>query len=274
MEPFQYQILEGIPFFRLTAWEKKYPHLVAGFSARVKERDNYQQNYALHVGENPEQVLDNRQKLSDALGMSLSSWTCGEQVHGVSIQEAKASDRGKGNRSRTDAFADTDGLLTDQENLLLAAYYADCVPLYFYSPDLEVVAVAHAGWKGTVGKIGPNMIEELVRRGANREQIEVAIGPSIGSCCYEVDENVINPLREALSKDPSEEIAKPTDKSHWRLDLKLANRELFRLAEIPDRNILVTSYCTSCEDSFFYSHRRDHGDTGRMVALIGKRNKS
>lgn len=273
MEPFQYESLKGTPFFRLTIWEKKYPHLLAGFSGREKEEDISKQNYALHVGENPEQVIENRRRLAELLGMTLAAWTCGEQVHGVHIEEAKCSDRGRGNETRDKAFADTDGILTAQEDLLLASYYADCVPLFFYAPDLDMVGVAHAGWKGTVGKIGPRMVEELVRRGADKTKLEIAIGPSIGACCYEVDHRVMDPLQEALASKPSEAIAKQAGENHWKLDLKQANRELLRQAGVPDSNILVSGYCTSCEETFFYSHRRDQGKTGRMVALIGKRGR-
>lgn len=271
MEPFLFETLNGIPVFRLLVWEQRYPHVIAGFSAREKEADKDGRNYALHVGENPEQVIENRRRLAEGLGMSLATWTCGEQVHRTHIQEVTSIDRGKGNTSRKEAFPETDGMFTKEADLLLASFYADCVPLFFYSPDLDLVGIAHAGWKGTVGKIGPRMVQEMVQRGADPKQIEVVIGPSISSCCYEVDQRVIEPLREAYQAELPEEIAKPTDESHWKLDLKQANRALLRHAGVSDSHIFISSYCTSCEDSFFYSHRRDQGDTGRMVAYIGKR---
>lgn len=275
MEPFQYREVSGIPCFFLEKWETKFPHLVVGFSGRKRGEDWNERNYALHVGDRPEQVIVNRQKLAEQFEMELAAWTCGEQVHGVHVAQVTAEDRGRGQRSRDTAFSDTDGMFTAEKNLLLASYYADCVPLYFYSPDIDVVGVAHAGWKGTVGQIGAGMIAQLHEQGADRTQIHVAIGPSIGSCCYEVDEYVMNPLRQALStKEQVERVATPTIPGKWKLDLKLANAELLQQAGIPSEQILISQWCTSCADEHFYSHRRDRGVTGRMVAWIGKQERT
>jgi polyphenol oxidase len=274
MEPFVYRDAEEIPCFSLELWEKEFPHLTAGFSARRSGEDMDCRNYALHVGNSPERTIENRRRLSRQLGMPPDAWTCGEQVHGVHVEEVTASGRGKGKDSRETAFPLTDGLITGEKGVLLASYYADCVPLYFYSPDREIVGVAHAGWKGTVGGIALRMVDKLKERGAKVERIRVAIGPSIGSCCYEVDERVIRPLEQILN-DPErvEKVAVPCGPGKWRLDLKQANGELLRRAGILPEHLVVSGYCTSCHSEYFYSHRRDGGKTGRMVAWIGMRER-
>ncbi|RAL26024.1 peptidoglycan editing factor PgeF [Thermoflavimicrobium daqui] len=274
MEPFLFQSKKGLPFFSLAPWKKEFPHLQVGFSARKPQEDWSTCNYALHVGDNPAKVIYNRKQLSEALGVSFASWTCGEQVHGVHIEVVHSDQRGKGREVRETAFSDTDGLLTGETDILLTSYYADCVPLFFYSPDLDWVGVAHAGWKGTVAGIGEKMLQNLVELGANLKNIRVAIGPSIGGCCYEVDEKVIQPLRSILQSDELKPtIAKRNNHSKWQLDLKQANAAIFLKNGINPQHLIISSWCTSCDLDYFYSHRRDQGNTGRMVAWIGKKER-
>ncbi|MFS8514697.1 MAG: peptidoglycan editing factor PgeF [Planifilum fulgidum] len=269
MEPFRYREDAKIPCFSLHPWEEAFPRLVAGISARKASPDPFQYNYALHIGDDPDRVRLNRQKLAEQLGMSFSSWTCGEQVHGADIAEVTSEDRGKGRNSLETALPSVDGLLTDEEDILLTSFYADCVPLLFYSPDSNLIGLAHAGWRGTVGKIGPRMVEKMVRRGAKREGILAAIAPSIGGCCYEVDEHVAGPLSQVLSDLSG--VLFSSRPGRWMLDLKAANRKLLLQAGIREENLLVSRWCTSCHEEHFFSHRRDRGRTGRMVAWIGMR---
>src|SRR5690554_4967262 len=111
-------------------------------SARRASSDLFLHNYALHVGDDPERVRMNRQKLVERLGMSFSSWTCGEQVHGADIAEVTPDERGRGRDSLETALPSVDGLLTDVEDILLTSFYADCVPLLFYSPDSNLIGLA------------------------------------------------------------------------------------------------------------------------------------
>ncbi|MDA8354428.1 MAG: peptidoglycan editing factor PgeF [Firmicutes bacterium] len=272
MEPFQLQDDVSVPYFSLRSWEREFPHLAAGISARDGEsvENPNSTNYALHVGGRRETVIQNRKRLASRLGMPFSSWTCGEQVHGVAIREVTSADRGKGRESMDSAFPETDGLLTREPDLLLTSFYADCVPLLFYSPDPAWIGVAHAGWRGTVGKIGSRMVREIVRRGAARDQIHVAIGPSIGGCCYEVDEKVVMPLKDVLP-NPGRAVVQPSGRGKWKLDLKEANRQLLLKEGLKEDQVVMTGWCTSCHPDLFHSHRRDHGKTGRMVAFIGMR---
>ncbi|PTM59210.1 peptidoglycan editing factor PgeF [Desmospora activa] len=272
MEPFQFQTDASVPFFTVAPWEREFSHVVAGMSARDSESLKIPNscNYALHVGENPQNAIADRQQLMETLQLPFAAWTCAEQVHGVHIQEVKAGDRGRGRESRQSALAETDGLITREPDILLASFYADCVPLLFYSPDIDAVGVAHAGWRGTVGKIGPLMVCQLVRMGAERDRIRAAIAPSIGGCCYEVDERVAAPVREVL-RDQADMVLKPATLGKWMLDLREVNRRLLLAEGLQKENVAVTGWCTSCHPEYFHSHRRDRRRTGRMVAFIGIR---
>lgn len=272
MEPFVYRARE-LPFYSLECWQEKFPHLIVGISATIPEADWELSNYALHVGGDANLVRQNRQKLTEQLNIPFDSWTCAEQVHGTHIRLVKNEDRGRGKDDQQSAIPSTDGLLTLESNLFLASFYADCVPLYFYSPDQDMIGIAHAGWKGTVQGMARKMVERMVQLGAQREQLHVAIGPSIGMCCYEVDQTVIEPLKQELksvkfSKDVYVEISQ---NDRYRVDLKQANVAILLKAGVPAHQIVQSQLCTSCQPQRFHSHRRDQGDTGRMVAWIGKR---
>jgi YfiH family protein len=266
MEPFVLYS-KNHPYLKIASWESKYPHLVVGMSTRTGQN----RNYALHVGDDPEQVISNRRSLTDSISVPFESWTCGEQVHKDHIEIVQNSGRGKGRETRDSAYIDTDGLITSESDILLASFYADCVPLLFYSPDIDAIGVAHAGWKGTVANIGVSMIKKFMTLGADKTQILVAIGPSIGRCCYEVDDRVMEPLHRLLPDAYNQSILEKKTADRYQLDLKKANRQLLRMEGLYEDQILVSERCTQCDDTLFFSHRREANSAGRMVAFIGKK---
>ncbi|ENH98316.1 hypothetical protein J416_01214 [Gracilibacillus halophilus YIM-C55.5] len=161
----------------------------------------------------------------------------------------------------TDTVRGCDGLVTRQKNLLLTALFADCVPLFFYEPEQELIGISHAGWRGTTGNIAGHTVEKLVELGARRDQIEVVIAPSICSQCYQVDQNVIDHIPTDCS------IVYEKDGNGYHLDLKKLNQLFLRQSGIVDENIMVTDDCTA-ESELLYSHRHDPKPTGRMLGFI------
>jgi YfiH family protein len=163
--------------------------------------------------------------------------------------------------------------VTDEAGICLAALYADCVPLYFYDPGHQAVGMAHAGWRGTAGRIGANVVETMAREfGSRADQLLAAIGPSIGSCCYEVGEQVAAEVRQTIAGQgirDQEAILQPHDDDKFMLDLQQLNRQIMIKAGILPSNIEITGLCTGCRTDEFYSHRRENGLTGRMIAWIG-----
>ncbi len=248
--------------------------LVAGFTTKqggFSEKPFATFNLGLHVGDVDRSVQRNRQKLADVLQFPLERWVCCEQTHDSRIEKVTKRDAGKGAVHYQSAIAGTDGLYTEEAGILLALCFADCVPLYFIAPKHGVVGIAHAGWKGTV----KNIAGEMVRLWNEREHIPlddiyVAIGPSIGSCCYIVDNRVINLVRKVLGK--TETIPyRDVSLGQYALDLKELNKLLLVKAGIHEQQIAVSDYCTSCAADLFFSHRRDNGQTGRMMAFIGRK---
>ncbi|WP_270181798.1 peptidoglycan editing factor PgeF [Alkalihalobacillus sp. CinArs1] len=240
----------------------------AGFSTRLNgvSKDPFASlNLGYHVPDHPVDVLTNRKILSKAIGTPLENWVVAEQIHGNDIAHITANDLGRGTLDHESAIRGMDGMYTDEKGLMLAALYADCVPVYFYSPSAKRVGIAHAGWKGTTKDIAGEMIQRWQDDGIDPKDIVTAIGPSIGKCCYEVDDRVIENVIEVASD--SEQFFTHNEGT-YQLDLKAVNKHLLLKAGVLEDNILVSDYCTSCSDLFF-SHRSEHGKTGRMMGYIG-----
>lgn len=247
---------QGFVLWRVKAWEE-YSWLVHGFTTRDWG------NLALHTGDSQGVIIDNRKKLSNALGIELASWVTGSQVHGTNIQQISHLERGRGAFNQDSALQDTDGLITDQTNVLLASFYADCVPLLFIEPQRKIIAMAHAGWRGTLGQIDANMVKQFHKLyQVEPKEIEVAIGPSIGPCCYQVGQEVAEKFNEDLVLQKEEGLF---------LDLWQANaQQLFKLGVIPE-HLFVANICTRCYAQDFFSYRREQLKAGRMAALLYKR---
>lgn len=263
-------------------WKLEFKHMKAGFTTRqggVGSAPYASLNCAYHVGDDPADVLHNRKLVAEKLGFPLESWTCGEQVHGKHVTVITADDRGKGLLDRQSALQDTDGLVTNVPGVLLTSFYADCVPLYFYDPVQQAVGLAHAGWKGTVAGIAESMVEKMEQEyGSRRQDIRAAIGPSIGDCCYEVDEAVMQHVRvwldhssgnDEYKNSASNQVYRPAGNGKTMLNLKECNRHIMMKAGILPDHIECTTWCTSCNPELFFSYRKENGITGRMASWIG-----
>lgn len=153
-------------------------------------------------------------------------------------------------------YPETDGLIITQKNIPIALRFADCTPLIFYDTKQKIGAVSHAGWRGTVQRIGIKTIQKMK---SNPEDIIAIIGPAIGVCCYEVSDDV----RESLLST----VLDNTDLTNSRnVDLKQINKR--QLEEIGVTKIDVCPYCTSCNNDLFYSYRKENGTIERHYAML------
>mgnify|MGYP000928170538 CR=1 FL=1 len=217
-------------------------------------------NLALHVGGDSEEVTAKRAQLADFLGFSLDQWVCGRQIHETMIAQVGLAHRGSGAYTLESALPGTDGLVTDAPGILLACFFADCVPVFFLVPERKVVGIAHAGWRGTVGRIVEKMVETLVvLYQVDPGQILAAVGPSIGQCCYQVGRQVAEQFPQSTIEEREEGIY---------LNLKLANVLQLEACGIDRSRIHCTEICTCCSEQF-YSYRRSGSQAGRMAAVIG-----
>jgi len=268
MEPF---VLQNQSYFLIDTWMKQFPGLIAGFTTKeggVSMGGYENLNLGFHVGDNLDDVCSNRNQIAQLLQFPLEQWVGAEQTHEINIQKVKAIDRGKGSNSYSTSFKATDGLYTIEEGILLTLCFADCVPLYFISPEKRLIGTAHAGWKGTVNEIAREMVKAFCVEGIHPKDIFVAIGPSICEKCYIVDDHVIGYVEKTL-EDVEKKPYNLINKGQFALDLREVNKQILMSAGVLEKNIQISGLCSSCDEEKFFSHRRDKGQTGRMISFIG-----
>lgn len=268
MEPF---FLENKEYFLIKDWCKQTNGLVAGFTTKnggYSSNSFSSFNFGFHVGDDIADVCKNRELLSDFIRFPVNSWVGAQQTHNIRIKKILKQDRGTGSRSYDDAFREIDGFFTRAYGVLLTLCFADCVPLYFYAPKHHAVGIAHAGWKGSVNGIAAEMVRTFEEEGIPANDISVVIGPSICENCYIVDDRVIELVNKRL-ENVEQKTYNLIKENQYKLDLKELNRIILINTGVENENISITKYCTSCHSQHFYSHRRDNGNTGRMMSFIG-----
>jgi hypothetical protein len=243
--------------------------VIAAVSTRdggVSEPPYDSANMALHVGDDPSAVIENRRRFCSAIGVDPASLVCAEQVHGNRIARATERDRGRGAASESDVLPGADGLLTDVPHLPLAVFTADCVPLLLCERKRNIIGIAHAGWRGTLAQIARMLTETLQEQfGGEPESCRVALGPSAGPCCYEVGDDVVAAFRD--HGRPVEHILSGGTASRHHLNLWEANARQLEQCGVPRRNIALPQQCTVCSSTYF-SCRRDGALTGRNMSVI------
>lgn len=223
-------------------------------------------NMGLNTNDERENVLENFQIVGTELHIPMDHFVYSDQVHKDRIKIIKEEDRGKGITCHSDIIG-IDAFVTNVKNIALVTVYADCVPIFILDPIRKVIALAHAGWRGTVLKIARKTIHAMIQEfDTNPQECLAAIGPSIGKCCYEVDRGVIDEFNKNFTNLQEFAFSKGNDK--YMLDLWQANKIVLKEIGILDRNITISSMCTMCNPQYLFSHRRDKGITGRMAAIL------
>lgn len=190
------------------------------------------------------------------------------QVHGNAVVGVRAGAATPRDEQGKDLKADA--LVTDDGARFVAVRVADCTPVLLASGDGRIVAAVHAGWRGVVGGVVVAAIREMGAIGASSWEIAAAIGPCIGAAAFEVGPEVAAEFRRVFGSATAHVRASGADGKSM-VDLKGAIREQLMDAGLAADRIDVLPHCTVRDAGDFYSHRREHGRTGRMVGMIGPR---
>lgn len=224
-------------------------------------------NMAFHVGDDPQHVSANRELACRHLGIEREGLVAGRQIHGDRVAVVAATVRGRGALEEETGLPGTDALVTNVSGIVLASFYADCVPIFILDPVRRIAALAHAGWRGTSLRIGQKTVRQMsISFGTDPRDCLAGIAPSIGPCCYEVDGRVIDIFKTIFPY--WRELVTGTVPGKWRLDLREANRRILLDAGLRPENIEVSGFCTVCRSDVFFSYRAHGGTTGRMAALL------
>lgn len=203
--------------------------------------------------------LQNISKLSELTGIEKHGFVFPVQTHSSNIKIVQSL---IGND-----FQDTDALITNKQGICLCVQTADCVPIFIYDPSKNVIAIVHAGWRGTVKQIVSKTVR-LMEEVFNSSPVKLiaVMGPSISPEIYEVSEDVISEVVKNIPS-PSHSLRFVSDKKAF-LNLWAANQNLLIEAGLQTENIVIPGYCTFSERERFYSARRDGKHTGRQVSGI------
>lgn len=207
-------------------------------------------NLALHVGDDPAAVHENRRRAAAALGVEAADLVLGQQVHGAAVAAVTEADRGRGVADAEDALAGVDALVTDRPGPVLATLVADCVPVVLADPAAGVVATAHAGWRGTTSGVVERTVAAMAAFGARPARLVAGVGPAVASAGYQVGEDVAAAVRHHLG-DLAGDVLVPDGPGHWRCDLPAAVALLLRRAGVPEEAVHVAAVATGPGGPFF-----------------------
>jgi len=162
-------------------------------------------------------------------------------------------------------YEDVDGFITKRKDIVIATFYADCLPIYIYDKKQEIIALCHSGWVGTHKGIGPKLLKIFIDEyNSDLNDLVVVLGVGIGHCCYEVSSDFYEKFEAVSSKALLE-------KSFYRKNEKLYfNNEdynYYRFLDLGIKNITKSGLCTYCNNDF-HSYRRDGQNSGRNTAIL------
>ncbi|MDR2861989.1 MAG: peptidoglycan editing factor PgeF [Syntrophobacterales bacterium] len=224
-------------------------------------------NVSAKEGDGEDNVSRNREIIAASFGFASPRLILANQVHGdIFHVPANLDFQGTG------VFPECDAFMTRESGFVLGIKTADCVPVLLVDGKKKIISAIHAGWRGTALAIAAKGVREMQRQwGSHGEDIWAAIGPSIGPCCYEVDETT---RREFIAAESGVDPFKPSkNKDRWMLDLISANRLQLQNEGVPPHQIDTADICTCCDGKRFFSYRRDGEQTGRHLNFITLREK-
>lgn len=260
-----FRYVNGIGLYTLPALSR-----IAGFDHGFTARDGgvsrgffESLNLSFTRPESRENVMENYRLFCRAAEIPFEHMVMDNYAHETTVLCVDARDAGRGYLK--EPLPSCDGLVTNDPSITLITGHADCMAFYFIDPVRRCIGLAHAGWRGALGRIGANVVAGLhARFGSDPADIVAGVGPSICPDCFEVGHNVADLFREAFSDLPCV-IERPGEKPH--VDLWMVAVRQFLDAGVLPEHISLSGVCTA-ETPRLYSHRRDHGNTGGMAAYL------
>lgn len=263
--------VSGIGFFRVPAFAATgVEHGLTARGGGVSVGAYRSLNMGFADDEPREITCENYRRMCAAAGFPYESMVIVNYEHGASVERVDASDAGRGFDREPLPFCDA--LITNDPALTLITSHADCASVFLFDPETGAAGLAHAGWKGTLGRIGQRTVEAMADAyGSRPENMLGAVGPCICQNCFEVDEDLGKRFQREF---PNIQCILPGKPGKVQLDMELcAAVQLADAGLRPDR-ITMMGACTYEMEEYFFSHRRDRGKTGDMAAYIRAADKT
>ena len=209
-----------------------------------------------------------RRAVAEALGLEAESLVFMEQVHGAGIAVVGRDDAGRGLGRRETTVAGADAMVTSSSQIALVGLSADCPLVALWDTGSDLLAIAHAGWRSLAGEILKRLVERMVGRGASAAGLRAAVGPSIGACCYEVGDDVVEALvGSGIAR--RDHLSRVGDRTH--LDLAGVVQHQLQQAGLGAASITAHPLCTMCRGDLFHSYRREGPGAGRQAMAIRRK---
>ena len=215
-------------------------------------------------GDAPENVRENYRRVCALFGVGEDDCAVTKQVHGNVVRIVTAADK---HACLSPVPYEADGVVTAEKGLPILCFTADCVPVLLCDAESGVIGAVHCGWRSSVADILKNALSQMQSLGGTTENIRAAIGPAIGKCCFETDDDVPEAVTAWLGGDTEGLFRKRAD-GKTLVDLRAANaRRLVQLG-VPAENIDISDECTYCSHDKYWSHRYTKGRRGGQAAVI------
>lgn len=221
-------------------------------------------NLGSNRGDEPEAVRENYRRVCALMGAGVDDAAVTKQVHGATVRIVTEGDR---HVCLSPVPYEADGIVTACRGLPLLCFTADCVPVLLCDAEHGVIGAVHCGWCSSVGDILKNAVEAMESLGAARETLCAALGPAIGKCCFETDDDVPEAIERYLGGETQGLFVRRAD-GKTLVDLRGANKRRLMQLGLAQEQIDVSDECTYCSHDKYWSHRYTKGQRGSQAAAI------
>lgn len=231
---------------------KNFPEIIFGFSTKIglDRKEPYFFNMSVTVGDNEQNVKENREAFFNQINLRTSQIAFQKQVHTDVVRIV----------DKPGFVGESDAMITDQPNIGLAISTADCTPIFIYDKQKKVIAAVHSGWRSTQKRILEKTILMLRENyHSNPGNLYVFVGPSISQKNYEVGKEFIELFDNRYMLINNGKIY---------LDVVGVNIDILYGFGIPKNQIEISNLCTYDEKSLLHSYRRDGLSSGRALGII------
>ncbi len=223
-------------------------------------------------GDIKENVIQNYKIICSTIGLDYKNTVFSSQIHKDKVYKVTKNDIGKGLLKQSDIYG-YDALITNEKDIVLVTFYADCVSIFIVDPINKAIGIAHSGWKGTVKEIGAKTIKQMeIEYGSNPKDLIIGIGPSIEKCCFQVGKEVVNIFKEEIPFSKSY-IYNDIIEDKYKIDLQGIIKQTLINSGVLSKNIELSKLCTMCNSDTFFSHRVMGNERGSLAGIISLYNK-
>ena len=236
----------------------KFPEVIHGISTRAYGNMSFYR-------QDTNKTIKNREHFLSEMKINLEELIVPEMIHGSKVTAVGEQEKGRGARKKDRDIKGADGLITEKKNLFLLVTMADCFPILAYDPVIQIVAAAHAGWRGIIRGIVDELINKFLNFGSEEQNLVIGIGPGICQKHFTVKNDVLN---QFLDKYPEATLVRNKD---GYVDLRKAILKDLKKNGVFRQNIEIAKHCPACQNGIFGSHRLEKEKAPTSAAVIGIR---